>query len=529
MERREFLKRTATGLGAAALASAEAEGSPVESNPPSEEAPHPNILFIMTDQQRFDSVGANGNPLVRTPNLDRLASESANFSHCYVQSPVCVPSRACFFTGRYAHSHRNRVNYTQLPADEVLMQTRLQQAGYQTCLVGKTHLYYCYPPTREQAMRTGFDVVELHDGAESVDAWSDYAKWRNERDSNREFHYRALARTGSEAAAMGVNPFLSVIEDEFTDTTWTGLKTREHLKRLANEGKPFFLFSSFWKPHSPYEVPKPFDSLFDDVEFQLPKAESLAEIQRLPLPLQKLILRGDKPPYDMDRERLQWIYRSYHASITHIDREVGLILNSLTDLAIENDTIVVFCSDHGDQLLEHGLLGKNVFFEGSVRVPFMIRIPGKSRAGQYEDFIESIDVLPTLFEAVGLEEPYDCQGRSFLPLIEGRREDYAERDAVFSENIIPEVFSKSFIFEKGRGVGGIRHPDAKMVRTRDWKLNYYPEGELELYDLRNDPNETHNLVGDSPRRGIESELKDRILHWLCTSAEADQIAPRWLV
>ncbi|MCA9429852.1 MAG: sulfatase-like hydrolase/transferase, partial [Candidatus Omnitrophica bacterium] len=490
----------------------------------------PNILFIMTDQQRYDCLGANGNRIIQTPNLDRLTSQSANFSHCYVQAPVCVPSRACFFTGRYAHSHRNRVNYTKLPSDETLMQHRLREAGYSTCLVGKTHLYYNYPPTREEAMRTGFDTVELHDGAGSTDPWSDYVKWRNQNDPKKNVYYRALARPEKDVGYSGkTNPFLCAIDEEFTDTSWTGLKTREHLKRLAEKKEPFFLFSSYWKPHSPFEVPRPFDSLYNDVDFELPKQESLEDIRKLPLPLQKLILRGNHPPYDMDRKRLEWIYRSYYGSITHIDREVGMTLDTLDKLGLRDNTIVVFCSDHGDQLLEHGLMGKNVFFEASERVPFMIRFPGKIQPGQYDDFLETIDVLPTLFELIGLEEPYPCQGQSMVPLISGEGKSFTPRDCVFSENVIPEVFSSSFFFEKDRGVKGIRHPDAKMIRTRDWKFNYYPEGYAELYHLKNDPMEQRNLAGDPGYQNTERELKDRILDWLINSVETDQIAERWLV
>src|SRR5580765_4294787 len=120
----------------------------------------PNILFIMTDQQRWDCVGANGNKLIQTPNLDRLAARGANFTHAFVSSPVCVPSRISFFTGRYAHSHRNRVNYTPLDRSEVLMQARLKEAGYQTASIGKLHYT---PPTPDVARHSGWDHVELHD------------------------------------------------------------------------------------------------------------------------------------------------------------------------------------------------------------------------------------------------------------------------------------------------------------------------------------------------------------------------------
>jgi arylsulfatase A-like enzyme len=231
----------------------------------------------------------------------------------------------------------------------------------------------------------------------------------------------------------------------------------------------------------------------------------------------------------MDRESLEWIYRSYYGSITHIDREVGLILNTVEDLGLRERTIVIFCSDHGDQLLEHGIMGKNVFFEASERVPFMIRFPGRILPAEYSEFLETIDVLPTLFELIGLDEPYSCQGQSLVPLIDGEGKNFKPRDSVFSENIIPEVFSDSFFFEKDKGVKGIRHPDAKMVRTREWKYNYYPEGGAELYHIENDPNEQYNLAGDPGYRNTENEMKERILHWLISSVETDQIAEKWLI
>lgn len=550
LSRRQFLYRSGAGAGALAAGySSEAASTgrasrPSEApSPPAGSGRRPNILFIMTDQQRHDCFGAGGNRIIRTPALDRLAADGANFFHAVVQSPVCVPSRACFFTGRYAHSHRNRVNYTELDTREVLLPARLQAAGYRTALIGKTHLYYRYPPTPEEAGRTGFDVVELHDGVPFTDQWSDYAKWRDEHDPMRDIHYRRLAESVPRLRKdlpAGANPYRAAVAGEFTDTTWTGLRTRHWLKQLAAErksdggGKPFFLFSSFFKPHSPYEIAQPFDAMYNDIEIPLPRPYCLEEIRRLPAPLVSLILRGKKPPYDMDRDQLEWIYRSYYGAISHIDREVGLILDTLRETGQADNTIVVFTSDHGDQLLEHGLLGKNVFFEASIRVPLVIAWPGRIRPGRHDELVESVDVLPTLMELADLDEPYSCQGQSLAPLVADgfEKRPYEARDAVFCENVIPEVIthgSLDFHFEKEKGVKGIRHPDAKMVRTRKWKYNYYPEGFAELYDLENDPNEDHNLADDVRRKPAADELKDRILHWLVTADEADQIAPRWLI
>jgi arylsulfatase len=483
----------------------------------------PNILFIMTDQHRWDCTGANGNKQIRTPNFDRLAAEGANFTHAFVNAPVCVPSRASFFTGRYPHSHRNRVNYTPLDRSEILMQARLRDSGYATASVGKLHLY---PPTVAEAKRTGFDFVELHDAVGPLDRFSDYVAWRKEHDPQAKISYRAYAKD----IEPGKNPFRQAIDDKYTETTWVGERTRHYIRTLGESKKPFFIFSSFWKPHSPFEVPVPFDRLYDDVTIPLPQPQSLDDIKRLPLPLRLLILRG-KPAYDLDRERLQWMYRSYYGAISQIDREVGLMMQALKAAGLGENTIVVFSSDHGDQLLEHGLTGKNCFYDASVRVPLTFHFPKKIRPGEFDHLVESIDVLPTLFELAGLPEPYENQGRSLAPLIADTGKVYAPRDAVFCENVIPEVITGGrldFEFQKRVGIKGVRHPDAKMVRTRRWKYNYYPEGYAELYDLQNDPHEMKNLADDPAHREVVFEMKDRLLHWLTTADETDQIAPRWL-
>lgn len=488
-----------------------------------DESKRPNILFIMTDQHRWDCIGANGNQLIKTPNLDRLAADGANFTNFFVQAPVCVPSRASFFTGRYPHSHRNRVNYTPLDRGEVLMQSRLRDAGYATASVGKLHYH---PPTVQEAKRTGFDAVELHDAVPSLDRYSDYVAWRERHDPQSDLGYRALAKD----IPSGKNPFRQAIDEKYSETTWVGERTRHHLRKLAAGDQPFFLFSSFWKPHAPFEVPQPFDAMYDDIEIPLPRQMTLDQINRLPSPLRTLILRF-RPSYNIDRDRLQWMYRSYYGAISHIDREVGLILDELAAAGITDNTIVVFSSDHGDQLLEHGLMGKNCFFEASVRVPFIIRFPPRVRPAQHDDLVESVDLLPTLFELASLPEPYANQGRSLAGLISATGSEYVPRQAVFSENVIPEVITgrrDSFEFIKGEGIRGIRHPDAKMVRTRRWKYVYYPEGFAELYDLQTDPNEMTNLAEDPKYREQIYEMKDRLLHWLTTADETDQIAPRWL-
>lgn len=501
MRRRDLL---AAAAGAAALSAQSAQ--------------RPNVLWIMVDQFRYDCLGANGNKFIRTPNLDRLAARSANFSHAFVQSPVCVPSRVSYFTGRYPHSHKNRVNYTPLDGREVLIQRMLKDAGYRTGAVGKLHYY---PPTAAHARSTGFDAVQLDDGISRTDEFSDYVKWRNAKDPRAKLHYQATE------PKPGKNPFRAAIDYQYTPAAWTGRETRAMLNEFARGEPPFFLFSSFFKPHAPYTVPEPYDSLFDDVEIPLPRQVTLEEIQKLPLPVQRQILRG-RPQHAMDRTRLQWIYRSYYASVAMLDKEVGDILDTIRQLGKEQNTIVVFSTDHGDQLLEHGLEGKNLFFEASMRVPFLISLPGRVNPGRRAELIEMVDVLPTLLELCGLPVPQRIQGRSFAPLVTGGR--YTPREFAFAENIIPEVITNASLdlpFVPGKGVGGILHPDAKMIRTERWKMNYYPGHGGELYDLESDPGEERNLYADVAHQGRVREMKDRLLDLLITSDETDQIAPRW--
>ena len=484
----------------------------------------PNVLFIMADQLRADCLGANGNRMIRTPNIDRLAAASANFTSTFVQAPVCVPSRISFFTGRYPHSHKNRVNYTPCDRSEVFIQRLLQQAGYQTGSVGKLHFY---PPTSEHARSTGFDKVLLDDGVPKSDPYSDYVKWRTGHDPNAKIPYNATTKN----RAPGQNPHRALIDYEFTQTAWVGAKSCEMLREFAASSKPFFLFASFFKPHSPHTVPAPFDSLYNDVEIPLPRPATLEYIHSLPKPVQAQILRGGGQ-YGMDRTLLQWGNRSYYGGISMVDREVGRILDALEKSGKSQNTIVILSSDHGDQLLEHGLNGKNVFFEESVHVPLLVRYPGRIEPRRHAGLIETVDVLPTVLDFCGAAIPESCQGRSFSALADSRRGAYQAREFVFAENVIPEVITGGAMempFAPGKGVGGILHPDGKMIRTRRWKFNYYPGGLGELYDLENDPHEYRNLYADPAHQNTVRELKGRLLDLLITADENDQIAPHWLL
>lgn len=476
----------------------------------------PNILVIMFDQWRFDCLGANGNRLIHTPNLDRFAARSANFTNAFVQAPVCVPSRISYFTGRYPHCHRNRVNYTPYQGREPMLQSLLQKAGYRTASVGKLHFM---PPTAAHARSTGFDIVQLDDGIPRTDPFSDYAAWRKRHDPLAAVcHYNDTVK----GQPKDRNPFRARIAKEFTPTAWTGAETRRILRELGANDAPFFLFSSFFKPHSPYTLPEPFDAAYNDVDIPLPRAVDLDYIHSLPDPVQRMILRF-KPAYDTNREILQWMWRSYYGGVTMLDAEVGAILDELERTGKADNTAIFALSDHGDQMLEHGLFGKNVFFEDSVHVPMLIHWPKAFAAGRNEALTEAIDVMPTILELAGVPIPDSVQGRSLLG-------SPKPREMVFCENIMPEVITNGdtgYPFVPGKGIDGILHPDSKMVRTRRWKLNYYPGHGGELYDLENDPGEWRNLYGEPAHQVTVAGLKNAILEWLVTVDDNAQVARQW--
>jgi choline-sulfatase len=272
--------------------------------------------------------------------------------------------------------------------------------------------------------------------------------------------------------------------------------------------------------------------MYDGANIPIPESVTADDLASMPLPLQKLSLREGPAVRNQTRERTEWIYRSYYGAISHVDHEIGLLLDTLEASGQAQNTLIVFSSDHGDQLFEHHINGKNCFFEPSVRVPFMISLPGRIKPAHYNQLIETVDLVPTLLDFVGMPEPREVQGRSLAPLVADMGRTYTPHDAVFSENIIPEVITSGNMdlpFEKGKGVDGIHHPDAKMVRTDRWKYCYYPEGYAELYDLKNDPGERTNLAGRPENHALEEEMRTRLLNWLIDSVETDEIAPRWLL
>ena len=462
----------------------------------------PNILIILSDDQGYCDLGSTldiatadnlGAPLAAkyraiqactdneapiavcfeaarkcSPNLDALARQGVRFTQFY-SAPTCSPARAALMTGRYPQSFGVYTN-TDVVVDD---------KGVPPAVKFPVKVF------QNAGYMTGI-VGKWHLGSRQAgqhpnDRGFDYY-FGFDIAVTQKYNSKRLYRNRETTQAVGW------LADQ------TSAEAVAFLDRSQQEQRPFFLYVAYNEPHGPTERPP--------------------------------------QPYIDHFKSGSDVVDVHFGTIYGMDHGIGRILDELKRTGRMANTLIVFCSDHGDQLFEHGITDKNCFFEASVRVPFMVSLPGRIQPARYDQLIETVDLLPTLFEFIGLPEPRECQGRSFAPLIANLGRAYEPHDAVFSENIIPEVITGGKLnmpFEKGKGVGGTRHPDAKMVRTERWKYCYYPDGYAELYDVPNDPQERTNLAGRAEFHTVEDDLRTRLLNWLINSSETDQIAPRWLI
>lgn len=453
----------------------------------------PNLLFIMTDQQRFDTLGANGNSVIQTPNLDRLATEGANLQQYVVNNPVCVPSRASLFTGRYPHSHGARNLQTYLPADEHFLAQVLKDAGYTVGMIGKEHFL-----TDEQ-LRV-FDVYSPYSHKKDV-PWQDI----DERDDSA---YRSAA-----------------MEDSTADypTSRIAEEVSAFLRKQDSDQAPFYLKASFPDPHTPFAVPEPYASMYDPKEIPMDPVKPDEWPNK---PLGQRLIR-DRQHMDTASEAvMRKTAAIYYGMISFIDDAVGSILETLDECGLSDNTIVVFTTDHGEYLGSHGLIRKGYqFYDCLLHVPMILRGPTILPQVVDNTQAESVDVLPTLLELLDVPCPTGVQGRSLVPRL--RDESVEHKDYVFAEAGMPSdrllVSSlaewEALATKPAPYYWAIGACQGKMIRSLEWKLCIYNSGEGELYDLQTDPYELVNLFDHPDYQDTVREFKDHLLMWLFESED----------
>ena len=443
-------------------------------------AKRPNILWYCTDQQRFDTIGALGNPHVQTPNLDALVGNGTAFTHAYCQSPICTPSRSSFMTGMYpsrAHNCRNgNDDYADHPP---LISKLIADAGYDCGLVGKFHLQGSGTRT-EPRLDDGYRFWKFSHAPR--DDWSqghDYADWVKEKGADL-----------GELLTREEN-----VAPEFHQTTWTSDRAIEFISQ--DRDKPWFLTLNPYDPHPPFIPPKAYADRFDADTLPGPyfRESDLAQQEKLSnIDFQTLAQR----PETFDGRQQQALY---YAMIAQVDEQFARILQHLDETGQRQNTIVIFTSDHGESLGDHGLQFKGCrFYEGLVRVPLIFSWPGHFKSDlRSSALVELTDLSATLLDCAGAEAPEHMHGRSLLPILNGTAPPEQHRDFVRSEYF--DALDGSFCAGPGE------QSFATMYRDERYKLVVYHDHLLgELYDMDNDPWEFDNLWDDEAHSGVKLAL-----------------------
>ncbi|OGV72686.1 MAG: arylsulfatase [Lentisphaerae bacterium RIFOXYB12_FULL_65_16] len=430
--------------------------------------PRPNILLIHVDQWRTDCLGCAGHSVVETPHLDALAGESVRFSRAYAAVPSCIASRASLLTGLTPRSH-GRVGYRDgVPWNyPVTLPGLLAGAGYHTQAVGKMHV----DPARNLV---GFHNVVLHDGylhfqrkrQRDFGLFDDYLHWL-QREHGPLADY---IDTGLGCNGYAVRPW--IYEDMLHPTAWVTTQSIDFLRR-RDPSKPFFLYASYHRPHPPLDPPRDYLHMYEGKDLPpLPRGDWADAFNQTSY-------HGLDSPKPSSPAAIARARRAYYAQLTFIDHQINRLTHALYEHDVLANTCILFCSDHGDMLYDHGFVAKSLPYEGSAGVPFLLRLPTAwkvPRRRTLEMPVEMRDVLPTLCDVAGVAVPSSVEGQSLVPLCRG--ETVPWREYIHGEH--PRGDLSNHWLTDGR-----------------MKYAWYSQtGREQLFDLANDPQELHDLAPD---------------------------------
>ena len=430
--------------------------------------PRPNILLLMVDEMRGDCLGCAGHPDVQTPYLDTLAARGQRFARAYSACPTCVPARAALFTG-LSPRHTGRVGY-QDGVDwnyGCTMAGELAKAGYYTQCVGKMHVH----PLRNYL---GFHNVELHDGYLHEARYRDVPYGQNQLVADDYFYWLKneqgisadVTDSGMDCNGWTARPW--PYEERLHPTNWVADRSIDFLRR-RDPRRPFFLMSSFVRPHAPYDPPAHYFDLYDRKILRAPAAGDWDNAA---------LLRQYGRTYNsctgpLDPALIHAQQAGYYGCITHIDHQIGRLLNALTEQRILDDTVIIFTSDHGEMLSDHGFSRKSLPYEGSAHIPLIVSGPAALVGAQNtvrQDLAELRDVMPTLLDFAGAPLPPQLDGRTLrAPL---------ERTWLHGEHVFPFAQRSNHF----------------IVTGRDKYIWFSETGEEQYFDLAADPTEAHNAV-----------------------------------
>jgi choline-sulfatase len=448
----------------------------------------PNILMLMSDQHRGDCFGADGNPAISTPNLDRLAAEGARFRCAYSSTPSCTPARAALLTGQ-SPWHHGMLGYGRVAERYPVEKPRvLREAGYHTAGIGKMHWH-------PQRNLHGFHSVQLDESGRAQDPGfvSDYRQWFAQEAPDLD----------PDATGIGWNDYRAkpyVLPERLHPTTWTADRAVDFLHDYA-QPEPFFLKVSFARPHSPYDPPQRFMDQYANESLPEAQVGKWAERYRERNADNFNIWHGDLGPEQVRHSR-----QGYHGSVSFIDEQIGRIVEALDQRGELDETLILYFSDHGDMTGDQHLWRKCYAYEASARIPMLIRWPtgliAAERGQVLDNPVEIRDVLPTLLDAAGQDERDDMDGRSMLGLL--RSGESLWREYIDLEHNI--CYS----------------PKNHWTALTDGRTKYIfhtLDGEEQLFDLTRDPHERDDLAGEVSQESTLRLWRDRMIEHLAERGE----------
>lgn len=515
----------------------------------------PNFLYIMTDQHRADWLGCYGHPVVKTPNIDALAEKGARFSDFHVASPVCMPNRGAFMTGRYPTTNGLRYNGCVLPEGTQTFVDVLRAAGYLTASIGKSHLEpmtnakphdwhdnddRLIPEAQAQrktaclseapgsyASEDRFDVPTPYYGFDKVDivtghgaaARGHYLQWFRKRHPET---WEALRDPKNQLPHDYTCPqaVRTPVPEEDYSTSYIRDRAIDHLRDSAADPRPKFTYVSFPDPHHPFTPPGRYWDMYSPDQFDIPVPFATHRNPPPPLMACKAALEnGDTPDKDTNAimvgdDHVRQAMALTAGMITMIDDAIGDILRVLEETGESENTIVIFNSDHGDYLGDFNLLLKGPWMHESVtHVPMIWKEPGAQGGKVVETLASTIDMSATILARAGLVPYVGMQGVSLLPSMET---DVAARERLLVE------------YNDGFARMGFKEPTrVRTVMTRDWRLSLHRDHTWgELYDRRNDPAQSRNLWDDPDYAAIKSEMLEHLAHLLISQMDESPRALR---
>ena len=501
MDRRSFIK--------SCIASGIAVASPAIVHPSSSEENRYNLLVITSDEHNQNMAGYLGHPIIKTPNLDKLAAEGTVFRHAYCACPVCTPSRASFITGKYVHQHHTWMNSVPTSPDEMTWPRRLTQAGYDTAAYGKMDLSgkYQNPGFSDFITfyrRAAFEPYPFdspYDARLTGYVRSDKRRHISEAGSNRQAMDMLIREYGyNKLLFREENYKLLGFCQHDQEVTELGLHFLRKQRRIQL-GKPWALYLGYIQPHWPYKVPDEYFQLYypDRIkwphDFCIPNTNLHPELEHF-----QKALGIEGMPDDAIRRTIA----AYYGMITCLDDYIGIIIKDLKERGMYDNTYIIYTSDHGESLGEHGLFYKQCSYEGSVGVPLIIRGPGIPAGKQIDHPVSLIDEYATIMEMAGLLTESDKPGHSWLPMIRNDFEGYPEY--VLSE------FHGNFLRQSWY-----------MLRRGNFKYTYYSNRiQPSLFNVDVDPLEMNDLAGEKRYEPVLKEFKDLLYSILDPEAVALQ-------